>query len=256
MSLLQKIQLGKFEKTMGMSLKNLQGYTTALATGLMTMGLLVVDKQSASATQQFFCNGSMNNGWAYTAEFVNGRFTQIRWVRSGQPPQTTNLTFSGINAQGQPIYTGAFQAATTVTLVDLSLGNVQPGSEVSVSVEEWGTSAGICGISADRSAPLFPPPVSQQIFCDGRMNNGWAYTAEFTDRRFTLIRWVRSGQPPQTTNLTFRATNAKGEPIYKGAFQAATTVTLVDLSRGNAQPGSEVSVGVEEWGWARGRCRR
>ena len=127
-----------------MSLKNLQGYTTALATGLMTMGLLVVDKQSASATQQFFCNGSMNNGWTYTAEFVNGRFTQIRWVRSEQPPQTTNLTFRATNAKGEPIYTGAFQAATTVTLVDLSLGNAQPGSEVSVGVEEWGWARGRC----------------------------------------------------------------------------------------------------------------
>jgi len=235
--------------------KNLQGYMAALATGFMTIGLVVVDNQPASASQQFLCNGSMNNGWAYTASFVDGRFTQIRWERSGQPPQTTNLTFSSTNAQGQPIYTGAFQAATTVTLVDLSGGNVQPGSQISVTVEEWGTSEGTCGLSTGEGVPPSPPPVSQAIFCDGRMNNGWAYTAEYTDRRFTLIRWQRSGQPPQTTTLTLRATNAQGEPIYTGAFQAATTVTLVDLSRGNAQPGSEVSVGVEEWGWARGRCR-
>jgi hypothetical protein len=198
----------------------------------------------------------MNNGWAYTAEFLDGRFTQIRWKRLGQPPQTTNLTFSSTNAQGQPIYTGAFQAATTVTLVDLSGGNVSPGSQISVRVEEWGTSVGICGISTGGNAPPSPPPVSQRLLCDGRMNNGWAYTAEFTDRRFTLIRWKRLGQPPQTTNLTFSSTNAQGQPIYTGAFQAATTVTLVDLSGGNVQPGSEVSVGVGEWGWARGRCRR
>ena len=129
---------------MSMCLKNLQGYTTALATGLMTIGLLAIDQQSASAAQQLFCNGSMNNGWAYTAEFVDGRFTQIRWERSGQPPQTSTLTPSGTNAKGQPVYRGAFQAATAVTLVDLSGGNVQPGSEVSVGVEEWGWARGRC----------------------------------------------------------------------------------------------------------------
>ncbi|MBF2046507.1 MAG: hypothetical protein EDM05_001150 [Leptolyngbya sp. IPPAS B-1204] len=238
---------------MSIGLKNLQGCTTALATGLITFGLLVVDQQSAHAAQQLFCNGSMNNGWAYTAEFLDGRFTQIRWQRSGQPPQTTNLTFSNTNAQGQPIYTGAFQAATTVTLTDLSGGNVNPGSQISVSVEEWGTSTGTCGLSSGGSAPSPQPP--QQLFCDGRMNNGWAYTAEYTDRRFSLIRWQRSGQPPQTTNLSSSGTNAQGQPIYRGSFQAATAVTLIDLSGGNVQPGSEVSVGVEEWGWARGRCR-
>jgi hypothetical protein len=42
---------------------------------------------------------------------------------------------------------------------------------------------------------------------------------------------------------------------FRGAFQSATSVTLVDLSGGNAQICSEVSVGVEEWGWARGQCR-
>jgi hypothetical protein len=40
------VKVEKVEKTMGISLKNLQGYTTALATWLMTIGLIVVDKQS------------------------------------------------------------------------------------------------------------------------------------------------------------------------------------------------------------------
>ena len=237
---------------MGIGLKNLQSYMI----GLITLGLMVVEQQSASAAQQFFCNGTMNNGWAYTAEFLDGRFTQIRWDRSGQPPQTTNLSFSSTNAQGQPIYTGAFQAATKVTLVDLSGGNVSLGTQISVSVQEWGTSTGTCGTSPSSNGQTSPPPVSQQLFCDGRMTNGWAYTAEFLDGRFTQIRWDRSGQPPQTTNLSFSSTNAQGQPIYTGAFQAATKVTLVDLSGGNVELGSEVSVGVEEWGWARGRCRR
>jgi hypothetical protein len=244
---------------MGLGLKNLHGCTAALATALVAIGPTVVDQQPASATQQFFCNGSMKNGWAYTAEFLNGRFTQIRWQRSEQPPQTTSLTFSNTNAQGQPIYTGAFQAATSVTLVDLSGGNVSPGSQISVSVEEWGSSTGTCGLSSgggSGSTPPPQPPVSQQLFCNGRMRNGWAYTAENTNRQFTQIRWQRSGQPPQTSTLTRSGTNSQRQPIYRGAFQGATAVTLIDLSGGNAQPGSEVSVGVEEWGWARGRCSR
>jgi hypothetical protein len=120
-------------------------YTIAIiSTG---MGLLVANAafSPAHAAQQLFCTGQMTNGWGYTADFVNGRFTQIRWQRSGQPPQTSSLTFSTTNAQGQPIYRGAFQSATAVTLVDLSKGDVQLGSEVSVGVEEWGWSRGTCG---------------------------------------------------------------------------------------------------------------
>lgn len=120
-------------------------YTIALI--LTGMGLLVADADfsPAHAAEQFFCTGQMKNGWGYTADFVNGRFTQIRWQQSGQPPQTSSLTFSTTNAQGQPIYRGAFQAATAVTLVDLSKGDVRSGSEVSVGVEEWGWSRGTCG---------------------------------------------------------------------------------------------------------------
>jgi hypothetical protein len=228
---------------------------TSFLSGSVVIGSFL-DAQPASASQQFLCNGTMDNGWTYTANFVDGRFTQIRWERSGQPPQTTTLTFSNTNAQGQPIYTGAFQAATAVTLLDLSGGDVGPGSEISVTVEEWGTSTGTCGTSSDTgTTPPPSPPVAQTLFCDGRMTNGWAYTAEYTDGRFTRIRWQRSGQPPQTSTLTLSGTNAQGQPIYRGSFQSATSVTLVDLSGGNVRVGSEVSVGVEEWGWDRGQCR-
>lgn len=239
-----------------MGINNILVYRRVLASTLITIGLWGGSEQSANATQNFSCQGRMNNGWGYTAEFVNGRFTQIRWERSGQPPQTTSLSFINTNAQGQPIYTGSFQSATTVTLVDLSGGNVGSGSEISVSVEEWGDSRGRCSTLAGRNPSPPQPPVSQQLFCKGRMNNGWAYTAEYNNRRFTLIRWQRPQQPPQTTNLTNDGRNAKGQPVYRGNFQAATTVTLVDLSGGNVRSGSEVSVGVEEWGWSRGRCGR
>lgn len=93
-----------------------------IATVVTGIGLLVADADFSPvlATRQFVCNGQMNNGWGYMADFVNGRFTQICWQQSGQPSQTSSLTFSSTNAQGQPIYRGAFQAATAVTLIDLS----------------------------------------------------------------------------------------------------------------------------------------
>lgn len=94
----------------------------------------------------------------------------------------------------------------------------------------------------------------QTYSCAGQMANGWRYSALFLDGRFTQIRWDRSGQPTQTSALTRAATNSAGEPIYRGSFREATAVTLVDLGKGNVRPGSQVSVGVEEWGWARGTC--
>jgi hypothetical protein len=230
-------------------------YQGMAASVLVTLSCLIVGEQPAPAAQNFSCQGKMNNGWGYTAEFVNGRFTQIRWERPGQPPQTTNLSFVNTNAQRQPIYTGAFQAATKVTLVDLSGGNVQPGSSISVTAEEWGTSIGNCGNLNSGNRPSPQPPASQQLVCSGKMRNGWAYTAEFADGRFTQMRWERSGQPPQITTLTSQGRNSQGQPVYRGSFQAATTVTLVDLSKGRVRPGSQVSVGVEEWGWARGNCK-
>jgi hypothetical protein len=233
----------------------IKSYQCMAASVLVTLSCLIVGEQPAPAAQSFSCQGKMNNGWGYTAEFVNGRFTQIRWERSGQPPQTTSLSFVNTNAQRQPIYTGAFQAATKVTLVDLSGGNVQPGSSISVTVEEWGTSIGNCGSLNSGNRPSPQPPASQQLVCSGKMRNGWAYTAEFADGRFTQIRWERSGQPPQITTLTSQGRNSQRQPVYRGSFQVATTVTLVDLSQGRVRPGSQVSVGAEEWGWARGNCK-
>jgi hypothetical protein len=121
-----------------------------IASGLVGVGLLITEAiySPTHAAQQFSCTGSMKSGWNYTAEFLDGRFTQIRWERSGQPPQVSRLTFSSTNVEGHPVYRGSFQAATAVTLVDLSGGDVRPGSQISVGVEEWGWSRGTCGTTA------------------------------------------------------------------------------------------------------------
>ncbi|WP_390883638.1 hypothetical protein [Kovacikia minuta] len=114
-------------------------------TGWAIVGLLLIDATFSSASaQQITCRGRMNSGWRYSAEYSNGSFTQIRWHRSGQSSQVSYLTYSSTNAQGQPVYTGAFRANTAVTLVDLSGGYVRSGSQISVGVEEWGWSRGTC----------------------------------------------------------------------------------------------------------------
>lgn len=143
---------------MNLNTLSLKFAKSAIAATLTGISLLAADAvfSSAHAAQQLFCNGRMNNGWSYSAEFLDGRFTQIRWTRSGQPPQVSRLTFASTNAQGQPIYRGSLMAAVAVTLVDLSKGDVRPNSQVSVGVEEWGWSRGNCGVSAAQNSTDSP----------------------------------------------------------------------------------------------------
>lgn len=224
---------------------------------LIALELLVSALSLASpahAAQSFVCQGRMDNGFGYLAHYVDGRFTEIVWDRPGQPPTTTSLNFKSTDNQGQPVYQGSFLAATTVTLIDRSRGNVGPGTEILIEAEEWGSSSAACGLGvADGGEP--PPPVGG-LTCTGQMNNGFGYMVHHQHNRFTSIVWERPGQPPTTTTLTFDNNNEQGQPIYRGSFLAATAVTMVDLSGGNPGPGSQVSIGVEEWGWSRGICQR
>ncbi|WP_088892435.1 hypothetical protein [Leptolyngbya ohadii] len=125
----------------------------------------------------------------------------------------------------------------------------------SLKITQQTITFGLIGAGFAIASTVFSPVrAAQQLSCNGRMNNGWSYNAKFLNGRFTQITWNRSGQPPQVSTLTFDRVNGYGQPIYRGAFQAATAVTLIDLGKGNVQPGSQVSVGVEEWGWSRGTC--
>ncbi|MEL0588795.1 MULTISPECIES: hypothetical protein [Planktothrix] len=185
--------------------KNIQKGAMLFLTGLATVGLVLGEAvfSSASAAQQLFCNGRMNNGWTYSAQFLNGRFTEIRWERSGQPPIVSNLSFQSTNNARQPVYTGSIMAATMVTLVDLSRGNVRPGSQISVTAEEWGTSTGNCGLSSGNSMGN-----SSDWFTNARKNligsnenqarrwltrNNFVFnqTMEHTNRRI-IERWSRN----------------------------------------------------------------
>ncbi len=103
--------------------------------------------------------------------------------------------------------------------------------------------------------PPVTPPAAVAVICTGQMQNGWQYRAEVTNQRFTQIRWERSGTQPVVSTLRFYRNNSQGQPVYRGSFQDATQLALVDLSGGNPRQGSQISVGVEEWGWSRGNCR-
>lgn len=119
---------------------------------IAALGLLCAETilmmPSAHALQQLFCNGQMNNGWSYSAEYVDGQFTRIRWTRQGKPPQTTNLTYESINNKDQPVYRGGLMGALGVTLIDLSGGDVGLGSKISITVDDWGRSQATCGTTS------------------------------------------------------------------------------------------------------------
>lgn len=174
--------------------------TRTIAVGLtgITLTLAGTIAAPAHAAQQLFCNGKKSNGWSYSAEFVNGRFTKITWNRAGQPPQVSPLTFFRTNAQGQPIYRGSFQGATAVTLVDLGQGNVRPGSQISVGVEEWGWSRGTCALSSggggstDWFSDLRLTMIGNEQWRDAMRLQGFVFdrTVQHTNTQI-VERWTR-----------------------------------------------------------------
>ncbi len=115
---------------------------------LLFIGTIFMPLPFAHAAMGLFCNGLDAGGNPYTATFVDGLFTQVRFDRSPNlPPVVSELTYDTVNEQGQPIYRGGFLGAADVVLIDLSGGNVKPGSEVSVSVDNlWNQERGICGV--------------------------------------------------------------------------------------------------------------
>lgn len=102
----------------------------------------------AHATMQLFCRGLDHRGNEYKAEYVDGVFRRIVFQRQDAPPVTSDLRYDKVNDQGQPIYRGAFLGAADVVLIDLSAGDVRPGSQVSISVDgQWNRQRGTCGVN-------------------------------------------------------------------------------------------------------------
>jgi hypothetical protein len=124
---------------------------------------------------------------------------------------------------------------------------------ISLIVAGAGCSSNETNTAQQPSPPQQTTP-PQQFSCTGTKVNGWNYDARFANGRFTQINWTRAGQKSHVSPLTFDRNNDQGQPIYRGSFQQATAISLVDLGKGNVRPGSQVSVGTEEWGWARGTC--
>ncbi|GGA40097.1 hypothetical protein [Okeania sp. KiyG1] len=115
---------------------------------LLFVGTFFLPVPLAHAAYSLSCDGLDHGGNPYTASYINGLFTQVRFDRSPDlPPVVSELTYDTVNEQGQPVYRGGFLGAADVVLIDISGGNVKPGSEVSVSVDNlWNQERGICGV--------------------------------------------------------------------------------------------------------------
>lgn len=130
-----------------------QQISKLVATLVMTFVLLFIGTISlpvpfAHAAMVLYCDGLDAGGNPYTATYVDGLFTQVQFDRSPNlPPVVSELTYDTVNEQGQAVYRGGYLGAADVVLIDISGGNVKPGSEVSVSVDNlWNLERGICGV--------------------------------------------------------------------------------------------------------------
>lgn len=112
------------------------------------IGTFLLPTPIALGATVLFCPGLDGVGNPYTATYLDGFFTEVKFDRTPDlPPVTTELTYSGENEQGEPIYRGAYLGMADVILIDLSKGNVKPGSEVSVAVDNnWNQERGLCGV--------------------------------------------------------------------------------------------------------------
>ncbi|MGK7921388.1 MAG: hypothetical protein AB4080_15410 [Trichodesmium sp.] len=115
---------------------------------LLFIGTIFLPVPFAHAAMVLYCDGLDAGGYPYTATYVDGLFTQVRFDRSPDlPPVVSELTYDTVNEQGQPVYRGSYLGAADVVLIDLSGGNVQPGSEVSEAVDnQFNQERGICGV--------------------------------------------------------------------------------------------------------------
>jgi len=215
--------------------------------GMSTAIFPISNAQAATVLQ---CNGLDYHGNPYTATYVDGRFTQVLFTRPDAPPVGSRLTYDTVNAQGEPIYRGSYLGAADVVLIDLSKGFVEPGSEVSVAVDNlYNVQRGVCGSNAQ-------PTIGFQ--CNGLDSVGNPYAATYVDGRFTQVLFSRPDLdlPPVESKLTYDTVNGQGEPIYRGSYLGAADVVLIDLSKGNVKPGSEVSVAVDNaYNIQRGVCK-
>lgn len=91
--------------------------------------------------------------------------------------------------------------------------------------------------------------------CTGVMANGMSFSAQTVEGLFEKLVWTKAGQPDRMSELSYYATNAEGQTVWRGAFEQATKVLLVDQSGGAVHNDSEIAVYAEEWGWAGGTCR-
>jgi hypothetical protein len=131
---------------MSIRLKNLQSLVNAFATGFVTIALLVIDKSPASAIS-FPCTGTLSNGIRYDVSYSSeGGFYRISFP--GLSGYNSDLRYYRTDVQNRPVYRGEYgglgSRGATISVVDLSRGNVRSGSQISVGVNGLGWGRGTC----------------------------------------------------------------------------------------------------------------
>jgi hypothetical protein len=146
-----------------------------------------------------------------------------------------------------------------------SLSKVRPGlanglptgNEMNRTFSTWHQAwaqAALCAGLMVAGPGIAETPVDDSV-CTGVMANGMGFSARVVGGLFEDLVWTRAGQPDRTSELSYFTTNAEGQTVWRGAFDQATKVLLVDLSGGAVRTDSSIAVYAEEWGWADGTCR-
>jgi hypothetical protein len=90
--------------------------------------------------------------------------------------------------------------------------------------------------------------------CTGQFpQNRMQFSVRYLDGRFTAITLTPQSGPPRTNELRYDRPNERGELVYRAGDMGGADIIVIDLSKGAAQPGTEVSVSLDGQ-WARGIC--
>ena len=83
------------------------------------------------------------------------------------------------------------------------------------------------------------PPAASAVVCTGQMPKlGGNIVLRSPINGSQKFAGSDRAQSPRCQPCVFYRNNAQGQPVYRGSFQDATELALVDLSGGNPRPGS------------------
>ncbi|CAD5982526.1 hypothetical protein [Planktothrix agardhii] len=110
---------------------------STLVYGIAALTFLPIPK--AEAATNFNCPGQFpQNRMQFSVSYLDGRFTTITLTPQSGPPRTNQLRYDRPNERGELVYRGGDMGGADIIVIDLSKGAVQPGTQVSVSLDgQW-----------------------------------------------------------------------------------------------------------------------